>query len=175
MDSMGYMWISENSFWESVLSFYHLDSRGQTQVIRFGSKYLYLLSHLTSRGWGGGGSYFVAEDNPWTPDPPASTPTRPLPPSIGIKVCVTMLSSFCVYLFYIFILLYERFALCVCLFAICVPGPCGGQNRISDPLELEFQVAVICCVGAGNQIWDLQDQPILLIAEPSLQLSYFVF
>ena len=29
--------------------------------------------------------------------------------------------------------------------------PFGGQKRASDPLELELQTAVNCCVGAGNQ------------------------
>lgn len=34
------------------------------------------------------------------------------------------------------------FCLHVCLFAICVPGPCGGQKKASDLLEQELQAAV---------------------------------
>lgn len=37
---------------------------------------------------------------------------------------------------------------------VCVlhamPGSYGGQKRISDPLELELQVTVSHCVGAGR-------------------------
>lgn len=31
-----------------------------------------------------------------------------------------------------------------------MPGPHQGQNRVSDPLEAELQVAVRHYVGAGN-------------------------
>ena len=31
-----------------------------------------------------------------------------------------------------------------------VPGVCGGQKRASDTLELELEVVVSHCVGAGN-------------------------
>lgn len=41
-------WRSENSLREWFLSFHHLSSGDQTQVVRFGSKHIYLLSPLTS-------------------------------------------------------------------------------------------------------------------------------
>lgn len=42
-----YMWRSEHKFGEQVLSFLHVDSRYQTQVIRLGSKPIYPLRHFT--------------------------------------------------------------------------------------------------------------------------------
>lgn len=32
---------------------------------------------------------------------------------------------------------------------------CGGQNRASNPLELELQIVVNCLVCAGSQTWIL--------------------
>jgi hypothetical protein len=37
-----------DNFQESILSFYHVDSRKRPQLIRFGSKHLYPWSHLNS-------------------------------------------------------------------------------------------------------------------------------
>lgn len=39
---------SEDILRELVLSFYHVDSRDQTPVIKVGTQWLYPLSHLTS-------------------------------------------------------------------------------------------------------------------------------
>lgn len=44
------MWKSEDNMDESVLSFHHVDPSDQTPVVRFSSKHLYQLSHLTSIG-----------------------------------------------------------------------------------------------------------------------------
>jgi hypothetical protein len=35
--AMGYVCLSEDNFWELVFSFYHVCSRSQTQVVRFGN------------------------------------------------------------------------------------------------------------------------------------------
>lgn len=40
------MWKSEKKLIGSSLSFYHVDSKKQTQVVRLGGKHIYLLSHL---------------------------------------------------------------------------------------------------------------------------------
>lgn len=40
------MWRLENNFWELVPSLYHVGS--ESQVFRFGDKYLNPLSHLTT-------------------------------------------------------------------------------------------------------------------------------
>lgn len=32
----------------------------------------------------------------------------------------------------------------------CIPGAGGGQKRAPDPLELESQMILNCCEGAGN-------------------------
>lgn len=39
----------------------------------------------------------------------------------------------------------------VCLFATYMFGPCGGQNRASDPLKQGSEAALIQYMGAGNQ------------------------
>lgn len=44
-DTMACVWRSEDSMKESVLAFYHVGPCGQTQVIRLGSRGLYVLSH----------------------------------------------------------------------------------------------------------------------------------
>lgn len=41
-----YMWRSEDNVWE-LLFFYHVGPRHQAQVVRLGSKSLYLLSNLS--------------------------------------------------------------------------------------------------------------------------------
>lgn len=45
---MEYVWRSEDSLWELVLSFHHVGSRFQTQRIRLGGLHLYCPIHLTS-------------------------------------------------------------------------------------------------------------------------------
>lgn len=45
---------------------------------------------------------------------------------------------------------YFRFILFICLY-VCVPGTCRGQMKAADPLKLEVQVVVSCCVDAENQ------------------------
>lgn len=47
---------------------------------------------------------------------------------------------------------------------------CGGQKRVVDPLALEFQVIVSCLV-VGTDSTPLEEQPMLLSAEPFLQPS----
>lgn len=32
----------------------------------------------------------------------------------------------------------------------CVPGAGKAQERMSDPLDLDVQIVVSCCVSAGN-------------------------
>lgn len=41
------MWRFKDNLWESILSFHHLDTKDQTQVVRLASELLYLLSHLS--------------------------------------------------------------------------------------------------------------------------------
>lgn len=41
-----FLWGSENSFQESIPSFYHVNPRDETEVIRPGSKHFDLLSHI---------------------------------------------------------------------------------------------------------------------------------
>lgn len=40
-------WCAHMEVNESFLSFYHVDATGQTQVARFGNKYLKQMNHLT--------------------------------------------------------------------------------------------------------------------------------
>lgn len=53
---------------------------------------------------------------------------------------------------YVFISIVKLFCLNIYLFSTCVPGPCGGQKRASDPLEQESQVAMSHYVDAGDPI-----------------------
>lgn len=41
--------------------------------------------------------------------------------------------------------------LLVCLCTTFVPGPCGGWERVFNPLELTLQMVVSHCVYAGTQ------------------------
>ena len=59
------------------------------------------------------------------------------------------------------------FCLCVYLLTACVPDAHGNQKRVPGPLELDLQMDV----GAGTQT--LQEQQLLLTAEPSHQLQIF--
>lgn len=45
-----HLWIPEDNFQESVLSFYHVGPRGRTWVIRLGNVCLHLMSQLISPG-----------------------------------------------------------------------------------------------------------------------------
>lgn len=38
------------------------------------------------------------------------------------------------------------------VYTMCMPGPCGSQKRMSDPLGLELKAVVSHYVGPGNQI-----------------------
>lgn len=42
------------------------------------------------------------------------------------------------------------FAVHMCLLGRCVPGPCGGQKRVSDPPGQELQVPISYTVDDGN-------------------------
>jgi hypothetical protein len=53
--------------------------------------------------------------------------------------------------------------------SICMPGPCIGQKRVLDLLELQLQMVVSHCVGG----WELtpgplQERQMLLTSKPSL-------
>ena len=39
----------------------------------------------------------------------------------------------------------------VCMCTMCMPGTCGGQNRTSDPRELEYQMVVSYHMDAEHQ------------------------
>jgi hypothetical protein len=55
------------------------------------------------------------------------------------------------------------------MFRTCMLGA-GGQKKVLDPLELDLEMAVSCCVDAGNHSWALQkEQSVLLTADPCLQ------
>jgi len=57
---------------------------------------------------------------------------------------------------------------------LCAPGVCGDQKRALDPLELE-QMAMSPHASAGKETGPLEEQPVLLITEPSLQPSFPIF
>jgi len=47
--------------------------------------------------------------------------------------------------------------------------------RVLDPLELELQIVVSCHVGAGNlSPGTVEEQPVFLTTEPSLQPKMFL-
>ena len=58
------------------------------------------------------------------------------------------------------------FCLSVCLCVTFIPGSKGGQQRVTEVLELELQMVVTCHVDAENQLCPLEK---LLTAEPFLQ------
>lgn len=59
--------------------------------------------------------------------------------------------------------------LCVCACArVCVFSACGGQKRMSIPLELELLVVVSCLIEMLNSD-PLEQQCMLLTAELALQ------
>lgn len=49
-------------------------------------------------------------------------------------------------------------------------GASEGQKRSSDPLKLESHTVVNCCGSSESNLGPLEDQPGLVIDEPSLQL-----
>lgn len=46
LNATAHVWKSQDSLWKSILSFHHVHSGYQTQVIGLGSKVYYLLIHL---------------------------------------------------------------------------------------------------------------------------------
>ena len=58
------------------------------------------------------------------------------------------------YVFYLikncFYFMHTSVCLHVCMFTMCKSGALGDQKRALDPLKLELQTVVSCCVGAGN-------------------------
>lgn len=68
---------------------------------------------------------------------------------------------------------YQCFA-CLCLCTSGIPGASGVQKGASsDPLGLELQTVVNCCLGAGNQTWILHkssqcSQPVSHLSCPPL-------
>lgn len=58
---------------------------------------------------------------------------------------------------------------------MCVLGSDGGQGRVSDPLELKLQPVGTHHVVLGIELGSLEEQPVLLIIEPSLQPSENTF
>lgn len=40
--------------------------------------------------------------------------------------------------------------LSACKCPMCLAGPCGGQEAVSDLLEVELELSGRCYVGAGN-------------------------
>lgn len=57
----------------------------------------------------------------------------------------------------------------------CMLGISGGRRRALDPLGLELQMVVNHRVGARTSPGPLEEQPVLLFAEPSVQPSYLLF
>lgn len=53
----------------------------------------------------------------------------------------------------------------MCLYTICMFGACGGQKRVSGPVELELEKVVSHHMDAA------QEKPVFLTTEPSLQPS----
>lgn len=51
-----------------------------------------------------------------------------------------------------------------------MPGACGSQKELSNPLELELQVIVsLVMLGRAQNLSPLEEQQLLLTEEPSLQ------
>lgn len=57
---------------------------------------------------------------------------------------------------------------------MCVPGAHREQERALNTLELEFQMVVSHCLGAGNWAWPSLRGASVLTVEPSLQLIFDV-
>jgi hypothetical protein len=63
------------------------------------------------------------------------------------------------------------FCLHACLCSICMPGTLGGKKRELETLEVELDD---CEPSRGCwelNLGSLEEKPVLLIAEPSLQIS----
>lgn len=64
----------------------------------------------------------------------------------------------------------------VCLCTLCVPSALRGQEKVSDPLELELEVVVSCQLGGGIRTRILRSSRYSsLTAESSLQSIIFHF
>ena len=65
---------------------------------------------------------------------------------------------------------------CMCLYTTCVFGACGGQKKVSDFLELDFQMKKSYhCRLWESHLGPLQEQQALLTNKPSLQLLIKIF
>lgn len=62
--------------------------------------------------------------------------------------------------------------LTACMCTTCIPGACECQKRVSDPLGLELQPL---CGPWELTLGPLEEQPVLLTVEPSLQLPNIFF
>lgn len=60
-----------------------------------------------------------------------------------------------------------------CLCNTCVPGVYLGQNRVSDPLELELKVVVTTMLMLEIEPGPKEEQPVFLTIEPPLQSPSF--
>lgn len=73
---------------------------------------------------------------------------------IQIKQWYNLLCNFLIVLFLFrficFILHVWSFYLHLCMFTTCVLGACGGQERVSDALELQLQTVLTHHVGTAN-------------------------
>ena len=58
---------------------------------------------------------------------------------------------------------------CLCVCAPCVCSAHGRQKSTLDLVGLELQMVVSCHVDAGNLTLALEEWPVLLSSEPSLQ------
>lgn len=65
-------------------------------------------------------------------------------------ICTLVLSMYFlpVFLFKNYFMYMNIWSVCLC--TMCMPGTQGGQTWASNPLELELQVFMNCCVGARN-------------------------
>lgn len=68
---------------------------------------------------------------------------------------------------------------CIYVYTTCDPGYCRDQKRVSEPLKPEFQMVVICHVGAGNGTPVLcrssqGPQPLSHLSSSTAQLFYFL-
>lgn len=64
----------------------------------------------------------------------------------------------------------------VCVHVYVSADPQGGQKKEPGSRELEFQAVVSCSAWAlGTNLGPPKDQPVLVIAEPSLQALSFSF
>jgi hypothetical protein len=55
---------------------------------------------------------------------------------------------------------------------LCMLHVCGGQKRVLNPLELELDSCELPCGCCKLNLGPLEEQPVLLTAEPSLQPEF---